>query len=51
MAAVVVVFDGSSSVQRRLMASVMDYDKLGCTFLFSFLFWGDRNLEQDFCSY
>ena len=24
---------------------------LGETFLFSFLFWGDRNLEQDSCSY
>ena len=51
MAAVVVVFDGSSSVQRRSMASVMDYDKLGCTFLFLILFWGDRNQEQDSCSY
>jgi hypothetical protein len=27
MAAVAVVFDGGSSVQRRLMASAMDYDK------------------------
>ena len=24
---------------------------LGCTFLFLFLFWGDRNLEQDSCTY
>jgi hypothetical protein len=27
MAAVAVVFDGGSSVRRRLMASAMDYDK------------------------
>jgi hypothetical protein len=27
MVAVVVVFDGGSSVQQRLMASVMDYDE------------------------
>jgi hypothetical protein len=51
------VVDGRSEammanwLQMMLNRKNNEHTELGCTFLFLFLFWGDRNLEQDSFSY